>query len=112
MACRGILSAAVTVKLTRTLAIIPITLILALIRMQRAKKRGVQAEGGYLFQKGVPIFYPVFHCGSTDHNCYRGTAGKRIYCLLQRFICNCHEMACQVFHRHGYVCHRFEYESD
>ena len=36
----GILSAAVTVKLTRTLAIIPITLILALIRTSRAKKRG------------------------------------------------------------------------
>ena len=36
----GILSAAVTVKLTRTLAIIPITLILAFVRTQRAKKRG------------------------------------------------------------------------
>lgn len=60
MACQGILSAAVTVKLTRTLAIIPITLILALIRMQRAKKRGVQAEGGYSFKKVFPFFILFF----------------------------------------------------
>ena len=57
---QGILSAAVTVKLTRTLAIIPITLILALIRMQRAKKRGVQAEGGYSFKKVFPFFILFF----------------------------------------------------
>lgn len=57
---QGILSAAVTVKLTRTLAIIPITLILALIRMQRAKKRGVQAEGGYSFKKVIPFFILFF----------------------------------------------------
>ena len=36
----GILSAAVTVKLTRTLAIIPITLVLALYRTAKAKKSG------------------------------------------------------------------------
>ena len=36
--CDGILSAAVTVKLTRTLAIIPITLVLAFIRTRNAKK--------------------------------------------------------------------------
>lgn len=36
----GILSTAVTVKLTRTLAIIPITLVLALYRMYKAKKEG------------------------------------------------------------------------
>ena len=36
--CEGILSAAVTVKLTRTLAIIPITLVLALMRTKQAKK--------------------------------------------------------------------------
>lgn len=36
----GILSSAVTVKLTRTLAIIPITLVLAFIRTKRAKKNG------------------------------------------------------------------------
>lgn len=36
----GILSSAVTVKLTRTLAIIPITIVLAVIRTRRAKKRG------------------------------------------------------------------------
>lgn len=38
--CKGILSAAVTVKLTRTLAIIPITLILAFIRTRHANKNG------------------------------------------------------------------------
>ena len=41
----GILSAAVTVKLTRTLAIIPITLIIALWRAMRAKKSGTETAG-------------------------------------------------------------------
>lgn len=37
-----------------------LTLILALIRMQRAKKRGVQAEGGYSFKKVFPFFILFF----------------------------------------------------
>ena len=41
----GILSAAVTVKLTRTIAIIPITLALALYRTAKAKKNGKTADG-------------------------------------------------------------------
>lgn len=40
----GILSFAVTVKLTRTLAIIPITLILAFIRTKRAKEAGTNGK--------------------------------------------------------------------
>ena len=40
----GILSAAVTVKLVRTLAIIPVTLILALYTTYKAKKDGTEAE--------------------------------------------------------------------
>lgn len=39
-----ILSTAVTVKLTRTLAIIPITLVLALYRMRKAKKTGASSN--------------------------------------------------------------------
>ena len=41
----GILSAAVTVKLTRTLAIIPITLVIALWRANRARKQGGETAG-------------------------------------------------------------------
>ena len=55
----GILSAAVTVKLTRTLAIIPITLVLAFIRTQRAKKRGTDGSK-VSFKKLFPFFILYF----------------------------------------------------
>jgi len=55
----GILSAAVTVKLTRTLAIIPITLVLALYRAAKAKKDGTQSSG-YSFKKVFPFFILYF----------------------------------------------------
>lgn len=55
----GILSAAVTVKLTRTLAIIPITLVLALYRAAKAKKEGGQGSG-YSFKKVFPFFILYF----------------------------------------------------
>ncbi len=55
----GILSAAVTVKLTRTLAIIPITLVLALYRAAKAKKEGGQGNG-YSFKKVFPFFILYF----------------------------------------------------
>lgn len=48
--CDGILSAAVTVKLTRTLAIIPITLALAFIRTRNAKKNGTEGNSFSLKQ--------------------------------------------------------------
>ncbi|MGN0684377.1 MAG: YeiH family protein [Oscillospiraceae bacterium] len=49
----GILSAAVTVKLTRTLAIIPITLVLAFVRARKAKTSGT---AGFSFKKIFPWF--------------------------------------------------------
>ena len=55
----GILSAAVTVKLTRTLAIIPITLVLALYRTHQVKKNGT-AKGGYSFKSIFPFFILYF----------------------------------------------------
>ncbi|MCF0138431.1 MAG: YeiH family putative sulfate export transporter [Oscillospiraceae bacterium] len=51
----GILSAAVTVKLTRTLAIIPITLVLALYKAFKAKKSGVEG-GSYSLKSVFPMF--------------------------------------------------------
>ena len=58
----GILSAAVTVKLTRTLAIIPITLVLAI--WQTRKKRSLGTEGsstdGYSLKKVFPVFILYF----------------------------------------------------
>lgn len=60
----GILSAAVTVKLTRTLAIIPITLVLALYRASKAKKSG--AEGGdYSLKSVFPMFILYFILASV-----------------------------------------------
>jgi uncharacterized integral membrane protein (TIGR00698 family) len=55
----GILSAAVTVKLTRTLAIIPITLVLALSRAVKAKKTG-KAGAGISMRKVFPFFILFF----------------------------------------------------
>lgn len=59
----GILSAAVTVKLTRTLAIIPITLVLALIRTKKAKKNGGEASGVSI-KKIFPWFILFFAAAS------------------------------------------------
>ena len=56
----GILSSAVTVKLTRTLAIIPITLALALWRTAKAKKAGGSAENAFSFKKAFPFFIVWF----------------------------------------------------
>ena len=55
----GILSAAVTVKLTRTLAIIPITLVLALYRTAKAKKSG-GGKADFSIKKIFPWFILFF----------------------------------------------------
>ena len=55
----GILSAAVTVKLTRTLAIIPITLCLAFYRTRKAKKSNTD-NGQFSFKKIFPWFILYF----------------------------------------------------
>ena len=60
----GILSAAVTVKLTRTLAIIPITLALALYRTAKAKKNGKTADG-FSFKNIFPWFILYFIAASV-----------------------------------------------
>lgn len=54
----GILSAAVTVKLTRTLAIIPITLVLAIYRTMQAKKTG--GEGSTFSIKSIFPFFILY----------------------------------------------------
>lgn len=61
--CDKILNTAVTVKLTRTLAIIPITLVLAFYRMRKAKKNGTQANG-FSFKKVFPWFILFFVAAS------------------------------------------------
>lgn len=57
------LDTAVTVKLTRTLAIIPITLVLALIRTRREKKLGVETSK-VEFKKIFPFFILYFIAAS------------------------------------------------
>lgn len=62
----GILSAAITVKLTRTLAIIPITLVLSIYR---AKKESRSEEGGsFSFKKVFPFFIIYFIIASVITN--------------------------------------------
>ena len=56
--CNQILSTAVTVKLTRTLAIIPITMVLALYRMKKSKD---ESKGNsFSFKKVFPWFILFF----------------------------------------------------
>ena len=61
--CGSILTSAVTVKLTRTLAIIPITLVLAFYRMHKAKKTG-GAENKFSFRSIFPWFILYFVAAS------------------------------------------------
>jgi len=56
--CNQILSTAVTVKLTRTLAIIPITMILALYRMKKSKDESI--GNSFSFKKVFPWFILFF----------------------------------------------------
>lgn len=58
-----VLAQAATVKLTRTLAIIPITLVLAFIRTKTAKKSGTDAAK-VSFKKIFPWFILYFICAS------------------------------------------------
>lgn len=56
--CSQILSTAVTVKLTRTLAIIPITMVLAFYRMKKSKDES--AGNSFSFKKVFPWFILFF----------------------------------------------------
>ena len=62
--CNSILSTAVTVKLTRTLAIIPITLVLAFMQMHKAKKTGGEGNN-FSFKKIFPWFIIFFIAASV-----------------------------------------------
>lgn len=57
------LDRAVTVKLTRTLAIIPITLILAFLRTRKAKK--LNEDGGSVNMKKIFPFFILFFIGTA-----------------------------------------------
>ncbi|MCR5371034.1 MAG: YeiH family protein [Clostridium sp.] len=72
----GILSAAVTVKLTRTLAIIPITLGLAMYRTYKAKQAGT-ASGDYSIRKIFPffiLFFVLAACITTAFSAMNGAS--------------------------------------
>ena len=59
------LEKAVTVKLTRTLAIIPITLILSFIRSRRMTSTDGDTRGSFSFKSGFPLFILLFICASV-----------------------------------------------
>lgn len=61
----GALDAATIVKLTRTLAIIPITLVLAFWRTSRLKKEGKEAENTFSLKKVFPFFILFFVLASV-----------------------------------------------
>ena len=59
------LEGATIVKLTRTLAIIPITLVLALMGAAKARKTGKAQEGGFSLKKVFPFFILFFLLASV-----------------------------------------------
>lgn len=61
----AVLEGATIVKLTRTLAIIPITLVLALVRMRKEKKAGGTGTSNVSFRKIFPMFILYFVLASV-----------------------------------------------
>lgn len=76
--CEGILSVAVTVKLTRTLAIIPITLILAFIRANNAKKNGNDSSEKVSIKNIFPFFI-LFFIGASLITTLVGITGENAF---------------------------------
>ncbi len=82
----GILSAAVTVKLTRTLAIIPITLVLALYRTYKAKKTG-EKGASYSIKSIFPMFI-LYFIGAAVITTIVGSLGSSAFSVfyMGRFV--------------------------
>ena len=94
------LDKAVTVKLTRTLAIIPITLVLAIVRAKNLEEE----EGNNVeFRKIFPFFILYFVGGFCDHHhrCEPGRSGGNLQSS---------EDTEQVLHCHGNGSHRAEHQ--
>lgn len=72
----GILSMAVAVKLTRTLAIIPITLVLSIWRMKQAKKENKEGST-FSFKKIFPWFI-LFFIGASIITTIMGLFGENV----------------------------------
>ena len=74
------LDKAVTVKLTRTLAIIPITLVLAFVRTRKAGSEGKKVE----FKKIFPMFILYFVLASVITTIATSLGVPHPYFLLSR----------------------------
>lgn len=61
----NVLESATVVKLTRTLAIIPITLVLACWQMHLARKAGGDAKSAFSLKRGFPMFVLFFVLASV-----------------------------------------------
>ena len=97
------LEIATIVKLTRTLAIIPITLVLALWRTHKAKTEQSQGRRSLLAQARVPDVYFVLRARVHHHHgVHHGRrTGRRVYAAQD---------AVQVLHRYGDGGYRHEYQ--
>ena len=90
------LDTAAIVKMTRTLAIIPITLVLALLRTRReGKQGGAQVD----IKKDLPLVRAAVPAGLHHHYGAAHSRGRR----------ELFEKCQQVLHRHGHGGHRIEH---
>ena len=84
---------AVTVKLTRTLAIIPITLVLAIVRAKKSAKDSGKAEG-FSLKRAFPMFILYFVIASVITTvCIQAGMDADVFAPLKGFI--------EVFHHYG-----------
>lgn len=105
------LNKAVTVKLTRTLAIIPITLVIAFLQTKKMRKEAMTAEsttGNRQRKKSIHrknfsyVHFILCYCGADNHRCR----------FFWRFIAGVFTVkrAKQNFHYYGYGSSGFEYK--
>ena len=83
----NVLESAAVVKLTRTLAIIPITLVLAFWQMHKAKKAGADAGNTFSLKKIFPFFVLFFRSRGRDaYECLLPAANAPLKTLSKFFI--------------------------
>ena len=96
------LNTAVTVKLTRTLAIIPITLVLSLIRAKICCKNLemlTQHQNKFSLKESISYVHLILHHCSCDHNCmYDYGCQCRCICSVKRIV--------EILYHYGYGCDR------
>ena len=94
------LDSATIVKLTRTLAIIPITLALAFWQVRQTRRAGGEAKSTFSLRRAFPALHRLLRAGERrDHRLCAARSRNRP-----------HQGALQVLHHHGYGGDRLQHQ--